>query len=214
MYCPKCGNQLTESDVFCPKCGYRVQTKEPWYNGKGFWWLVAAIIIVIVVALAWFIHSENQKNTTTTTTSASSSVSSSATSTSSRSQATSSASSSSQSTKEITVDDKTVGVFLALLYFPDTFKEYVSQGVMQYGSSDNGFSYISTGGDPTGWIYYKVSGDTVTYKHVDTSDSSKPVAEMPMVTETISLSRLEKDYYVSQAQQAEVNGYVKEVQDK
>lgn len=129
--------------------------------------------------------------------------------------------SSTSATPTVKVDDKTAGVMLALLVEPDWLKEGVSSGDMYYGvhgqdgeegfESMNGWSYITENGDPTSYIHYKVNGDTVTYRYVDVS-GGKSVAESPMVTKTVSLSRLEKDYYVTQSQKDEVNGYVSKLQ--
>lgn len=126
-------------------------------------------------------------------------------------------SSNSSSTSTVKVDDKTAGVMLALLVEPDWFKDGISSGDMYYGvhgqdgwdddaGDMNGWSYITANGDPTSFIHYRVNGDTVTYKYVDVKDG-KSVAESPMVTKTVSLTRLEKDYYVNQSQKDEVNGY-------
>lgn len=49
-------------------------------------------------------------------------------------------------------------------------------------------------------MYYKLDGDTVTYKYYPSAVES--------ITKTVSLAQLEKDYYVTQSQKDEVNGYV------
>ncbi len=119
------------------------------------------------------------------------------------------------------VDDKTVGVMVALLADPDWFKDEIGDD-MYYGvhgqdgvdgdSGDlNGYSYITANGDPTSYIHYKVNGDTVTYKQWIPGDT---VAEGHMQTKTISLARLEKDYYVSQSQKDEVNGYASQLKSE
>lgn len=132
----------------------------------------------------------------------------------------SSSSALSSSTPVQHVDDKTVGVMVALLAQPDWFKDGISD--MYYGvhgqdgvdddSGDlDGYSYITANGDPTSYIHYKLNGDTVTYKQWIPGDS---VADGHMETKTISLARLEKDYYVSQSQKDEVDGYASQLKSE
>lgn len=127
---------------------------------------------------------------------------------------------SSSSTPVQHVDDKTVGVMVALLAQPDWFKDGIDD--MYYGvhgqdgddddSGDlNGYSYITANGDPTSFIHYKVNGNMVTYKQWIPGDS---VADGHMETKTVSLARLEKDYYVSQSQKDEVNGYANQLKSE
>lgn len=149
--------------------------------------------------------------------SSSSSSSQVAKSTSSRSASSRTASSSSAETN---VDNKTVGVFVALLASPDWFKEGIDGG-MYYGDNAAsydlgknmaGYSFITANGDPTSYIYYRVNGDNVTYKQWVPGEDS--VADGHMETKTISLSRLENDYYVNQDQKNEVNGYVNQLKSE
>lgn len=148
--------------------------------------------------------------------------SSSQSSSSQSSQVTSSQSASAMSNSSMPVqhvDDKTVGVMVALLAQPDWFKGSIDD--MYYGvhgqdgdddSGDlNGYSYITTNGDPTSFLHYKVNGNMVTYKQWIPGDS---VADGHMETKTVSLARLEKDYYVSQSQKDEVNGYANQLQSE
>lgn len=95
-------------------------------------------------------------------------------STSSTSSASATASSSTSSTatstpKDTTVDNKTVGVMVALLENPDWFKEYLSSGTMHYGSNYNspevqGFNYLTTNGDQLSYIFFKQEGNNVIIK--------------------------------------------------
>lgn len=128
------------------------------------------------------------------------------------------AKSSSQATQ---VDDKTAGVLVALLANPDWFKGaiqdnemYYGDDIAKYGSGSSkgslaGYSFLTANGDPTSYLYYKVNGDQVTYKQWIPGES---VAEGHMRTRTISLARLEKDYYVTQDQKNEVDGYASQLQ--
>nr|WP_155287692.1 hypothetical protein [Lacticaseibacillus zhaodongensis] len=69
-----------------------------------------------------------------------------------------------------------------------------------------GYSYISAYGAATSFIAYSVSGDVITYKYIDDTNS-KTEAEAPLVTQTISLARLEKDYYQTVSQKNVVRAY-------
>ncbi|MGM9888986.1 MAG: hypothetical protein ACI31L_07980, partial [Limosilactobacillus sp.] len=113
----------------------------------------------------------------------------------------------SSTAKTAKVDDKTTGVMLALLVEPDWFKEYIGNDFFCYSPAGENpisdavadYSYLTANGDPTSFLYYKVDGDTVTYKMWEVSDS-KSVADGHFETKTVSLSNLEKDYYVTQSQ--------------
>ena len=120
-----------------------------------------------------------------------------------------------------TVDDKTTGVILALLVEPDWFKEYIGNDFFCYSPAGENpisdavadYSYLTANGDPTSFLYYKVNGDTVTYKMWEVSDSES-VADGHFEIRTVSLSNLEKDYYVTQSQKDEVNGYVSQLRSE
>lgn len=125
------------------------------------------------------------------------------------------------SSTETNVDNKTVGVFVALLADPDWFKDGVNNDGMYYGDDAAsfdlgknlaGYSFVTANGDPTSYIYYKVNGDNVTYKQWVPGEDS--VADGHMETKNISLSRLENDYYVNQDQKNEVNGYASQLKSE
>ncbi|MEO5286889.1 Lreu_0056 family protein [Limosilactobacillus allomucosae] len=127
----------------------------------------------------------------------------------------------SSTAKTAKVDDKTTGVMLALLVEPDWFKEYIGNDFFCYSPAGENpisdavadYSYLTANGDPTSFLYYKVDGDTVTYKMWEVSDS-KSVADGHFETKTVSLSNLEKDYYVTQSQKDEVNSYVSQLRSE
>ena len=127
----------------------------------------------------------------------------------------------SSTAKTAKVDDKTTGVMLALLVEPDWFKEYIGNDVFCYSPAGENpisdavadYSYLTANGDPTSFLYYKVDGDTVTYKMWEVSDSEN-VADGHFETKTVSLSNLEKDYYVTQSQKDEVNSYVSQLRSE
>lgn len=123
---------------------------------------------------------------------------------------------SSQSSKanESSTDDKTVGVMAALLVDPDFFKDNVNDGSMYYGNNGGeiakscaGYSFVTSDGDPTSYIYYKQNGNSVTIKQID-PEGDESVAEAGFKTRTVSLDRLKTDYYNNSSKQSEVNGYV------
>ena len=110
---------------------------------------------------------------------------------------------------------------VALLADPDWFKDGVNGGDMYYGGnaadydlckSLAGYSFVTANGDPTSYIYYKVNGDNVTYKQWIPSDNG--VADGHMETKSVSLFRLENDYYVNQDQKNEVNGYANQLKSE
>lgn len=127
----------------------------------------------------------------------------------------------SSTAKTAKVDDKTTGVMLALLVEPDWFKEYIGNDFFCYSSAGKNpisdavadYSYLTANGNPTSFLYYKVDGDTVTYKMWVSSDSDS-VADGHFETKTVSLANLEKDYYVTQSQKDEVNGYVSQLRSE
>lgn len=127
----------------------------------------------------------------------------------------------SSTAKTAKVDDKTTGVMLALLVEPDWFKEYIGNDFFCYSPAGENpisdavadYSYLTANGDPTSFLYYKVNGDTVTYKMWIPSDSGT-VADGHFETKTVSLSNLEKDYYVTQSQKDEVDGYVSQLRSE
>lgn len=127
----------------------------------------------------------------------------------------------SSTAKTAKVDDKTTGVMLALLVEPDWFKEYIGNDFFCYSPAGENpisdavadYSYLTANGDPTSFLYYKVNGDTVTYKMWIPSDSGT-VADGHFKTKTVSLSNLEKDYYVTQSQKDEVDGYVSQLRSE
>ena len=131
---------------------------------------------------------------------------------------TSSTSSTATSTpKDTTVDNKTVGVMVALLENPDWFKEYLSSGTMHYGSNYNSpevqvFNYLTTNGDQLSYIFFKQEGNNVIIKQW-TDEGADMVAHGHFETTTVSLDRLKQDYYVTDAQKAEVQGYVNELKE-
>lgn len=127
----------------------------------------------------------------------------------------------SSTAKTAKVDDKTTGVMLALLVEPDWFKEYIGNDFFCYSPAGENpindavadYSYLTANGDPTSFLYYKVDGDTVTYKMWEVSDSEN-VADGHFETKTVSLSNLEKGYYVTQSQKDEVNSYVSQLRSE
>ncbi|MFY4494547.1 Lreu_0056 family protein [Limosilactobacillus mucosae] len=127
----------------------------------------------------------------------------------------------SNTAKTAKVDDKTTGVMLALLVEPDWFKEYIGNDFFCYSPAGKNpisdavadYSYLTANGNPTSFLYYKVDGDTVTYKMWVSSDSDS-VADGHFETKTVSLANLEKDYYVTQSQKDEVNGYVSQLRSE
>jgi len=127
----------------------------------------------------------------------------------------------SSTAKTAKVDDKTTGVMLALLVEPDWFKEYIGNDFFCYSPAGENpindavadYSYLTANGDPTSFLYYKVNGDTVTYKMWGVSDSES-VADGHFEIRTVSLSNLEKDYYVTQSQKDEVNSYVSQLRSE
>lgn len=190
-------------------------------------------IIIISALMSCFLltacgsQSSSSKESSSTAAQSSTAKSSSKKSSHSDSQIQKASSSSDSSTtasstaKTAKVDDKTTGVMLALLVEPDWFKEYIGNDFFCYSPAGENpindavadYSYLTANGDPTSFLYYKVNGDTVTYKMREVSDSES-VADGHFEIRTVSLSNLEKDYYVTQSQKDEVNGYVSQLRSE
>lgn len=190
-------------------------------------------IIIISALMSCFLltacgsQSSSSKESSSTAAQSSTAKSSSKKSSHSDSQIQKASSSSDSSTtasstaKTAKVDDKTTGVMLALLVEPDWFKEYIGNDFFCYSPAGENpindavadYSYLTANGDPTSFLYYKVNGDTVTYKMWEVSDSES-VADGHFEIRTVSLSNLEKDYYVTQSQKDEVNSYVSQLRSE
>ena len=190
-------------------------------------------IIIISALMSCFLltacgsQSSSSKESSSTAAQSSTAKSSSKKSSHSDSQIQKASSSSDSSTtasstaKTAKIDDKTTGVMLALLVEPDWFKEYIGNDFFCYSPAGENpindavadYSYLTANGDPTSFLYYKVNGDTVTYKMWEVSDSES-VADGHFEIRTVSLSNLEKDYYVTQSQKDEVNGYVSQLRSE
>ncbi|MFR0618290.1 Lreu_0056 family protein [Limosilactobacillus mucosae] len=190
-------------------------------------------IIIISALMSCFLltacgsQSSSSKESSSTAAQSSTAKSSSKKSSHSDSQIQKASSSSDSSTtasstaKTAKVDDKTTGVMLALLVEPDWFKEYIGNDFFCYSPAGENpindavadYSYLTANGDPTSFLYYKVNGDTVTYKMWEVSDSES-VADGHFEIKTVSLSNLEKDYYVTQSQKDKVNGYVSQLRSE
>ncbi|MCI1489781.1 MAG: hypothetical protein LKH37_03410 [Limosilactobacillus mucosae] len=190
-------------------------------------------IIIISALMSCFLltacgsQSSSSKESSSTAAQSSTAKSSSKKSSHSDSQIQKASSSSDSSTtasstaKTAKVDDKTTGVMLALLVEPDWFKEYIGNDFFCYSPAGENpisdavadYSYLTANGDPTSFLYYKVDCDTVTYKMWEVSDSEN-VADGHFETKTVSLSNLEKDYYVTQSQKDEVNSYVSQLRSE
>lgn len=190
-------------------------------------------IIIISALMSCFLltacgsQSSSSKESSSTAAQSSTAKSSSKKSSHSDSQIQKASSSSDSSTtasstaKTAKVDDKTTGVMLALLVEPDWFKEYIGNDFFCYSPAGENpindavadYSYLTANGDPTSFLYYKVNGDTVTYKMWEVSDSES-VADGHFEIRTVSLSNLEKDYYVTQSQKDEVSGYVSQLRSE
>lgn len=106
-----------------------------------------------------------------------------------------------------TLSGKQIGVLLMLYWSPDWFKDEVTNGSMYYEDAetvDDSTTYhvLTASGRADETLYYKTSGDTITYKYLKDSG---------IATETISLQRLVSDYYNTSAKRSEVNGYVGQI---
>ncbi|MFK5676786.1 Lreu_0056 family protein [Ligilactobacillus sp. LYQ60] len=107
-----------------------------------------------------------------------------------------------------------LGTLVALLKYPNWFKQGVAAGSMYYsdqpntapGSDLNGFSYVTANGDPTSYLYFQLQGENVVIKYVDVSNADC-VADAPMRTVSVRLDTLINDYYNTKKKQDEVNGY-------
>lgn len=159
-------------------------------------------------------QSSTQKNSSSTKQSSSSLEQSASSSSNSSAKASSTA-------KTTKVDDKTAGVMLMLLVEPDYLKQYIGNDYFCYSPAGENpisdatadYSYLTANGDPTSFLYYKVDGNTVTYKMWVVSDEGS-VSDGHFETKTVSLSTLENDYYVTQSQKDEVNGYVSQLKSE
>lgn len=175
--------------------------------------VITSVLISCFLLTACGSQSSSSKESSSTAAQSSTAKSSSKKSSHSDSQIQKASSSSDSSTtasstaKTAKVDDKTTGVMLALLVEPDWFKEYIGNDFFCYSPAGENpindavadYSYLTANGDPTSFLYYKVDGDTVTYKMWEVSDSEN-VTDGHFETKTVSLSNLEKDYYVTQSQ--------------
>lgn len=116
------------------------------------------------------------------------------------------------------VDDKTLGVLVSLLELPNWFKDSLASGTLSYGTNSDysnevhGYSFITANGDPSSYIYYKLNGDQVTIKEWIT-EGDEAEYQGHFKTTTVSLERLENDYYVTPAQKNEVQGYVNQLKN-
>ena len=115
-----------------------------------------------------------------------------------------------------------LGTLICLLKDPDEFKDADNgqPGVLYYGTVPQGSDYgqqfwgmnfLTTNGDPTSYLYFKPDGPNVIIRYVD-DDGTTGVANAPVKTESISIQRLVNDYYISQDQKNEVNGYANRIQ--
>lgn len=167
-------------------------------------------------------NSSSQKNTavqtsknTASTSSKSShfthSTSASSTSIAASSSASLSANSSSTSTIQTNLSSQQIGTLALLQENPNWFKEYLQAGTMYYGiATDNswensdvyGDNFITANGDGSSYYYFTVNGDTITLINFDGQNEQK---------KTLSLNQLIKQYYLTQSQKNEVNGYVSQL---
>lgn len=120
------------------------------------------------------------------------------------------------------VDDKAVGLMLwmqkaSIDYSSDVLQDYASNGMLYYSpsyssnfsSEINGYQVVHTHGDGSGDVYYKINGDTVTYKGlVITTD----VAHGKLETNTMPIADLVAKYDSTAADQAQLKTYVSELQ--
>lgn len=167
--------------------------------------VITSVLVSCFLLTACGSQSSSSKESSSTAAQSSTAKSSSKKSSHSDSQIQKASSSSDSSTtasstaKTAKVDDKTTGVMLALLVEPDWFKEYIGNDFFCYSPAGENlisdavadYSYLTANGDPTSFLYYKVNGDTVTYKMWEVSDSES-VADGHFEIRTVSLSNLEK----------------------
>ena len=177
---------------------------------------VATVVTVLGLGLA-ACGNQSSKEATAKKDTSSKVVSSSSTSSASAAVSSSTSSTATSTPKDTALDNKTVGVMVALLENPDWFKEYLSSGTMHYGSNYNspevqGFNYLTTNGDQLSYIFFKQEGNNVIIKQW-TDEGADMVAHGHFETTTVSLDRLKQDYYVTDAQKAEVQGYVNELKE-
>lgn len=120
-----------------------------------------------------------------------------------------SSSSESSSTLPTSVTPQQMGIILAMNQEPEVIEEYLGNALW-YGVDNetdgptNGYNYISTHGDGTANIYWKVEGDNVTFKRMD-PNSGTCVADEKLMTKTVPVSQLIQQYYATPEQQEQVN---------
>ena len=51
MYCPNCGNELTDEMFFCPKCGLSRPTNNKQKNGKIVYYFTLDCLFTIIIPL-------------------------------------------------------------------------------------------------------------------------------------------------------------------
>lgn len=123
-------------------------------------------------------------------------------------------SSSKVATKDITPQQ--MGILLAMDQEPEVIDEYVNDNHLWYGIDNgngetSGYNFISTHGDGTANIYWKVNGDMVTFKRLN-PNSGNCVADEKLMTRTVSVSQLVQKYYSTPEQQSKVNNDVNHLQ--
>ena len=161
---------------------------------------------------------EKVQSKKSSTSSATSVAKSSAVSSSASSEVSSMSSASSSST--VSAQDLTpqqMGIILAMDQEPDVISNSLPlwYGVVNNdnGGSDDtaGYNYFTTHGDGTANIYWKVNGNTVTFKRLD-PNSGDCVADEKMMTKTIPVSELIQKYYSTPQQQSQVNNAANQMQ--
>lgn len=112
--------------------------------------------------------------------------------------------SSSQSTSQVTPQE--VGIMLYQMKQPEALKTYLGERLWYRSADKNtdgevaGYNSITPNGDGQLDIYWKQSGDQITYKYL-VAPADGPASDAKTVTETISLSDLESKYYATKSQQ-------------
>lgn len=128
--------------------------------------------------------------------------------------------SSASSSSTVSAQDLTpqqMGIILAMDQEPDVISNSLPlwYGVVNNdnGGSDDtaGYNYFTTHGDGTANIYWKVNGNTVTFKRLD-PNSGDCVADEKMMTKTIPVSELIQKYYSTPQQQSQVNNAANQMQ--
>lgn len=64
MYCPNCGNEISDADAFCQSCGYSVEIgskakKQIAFNKKSIFILLGIIAVVVLIFMVWQTNSVN-----------------------------------------------------------------------------------------------------------------------------------------------------------